>query len=84
MMAAFFSLFDTACLGCVGLLALLRPQDIAPYLMFVFDSLAVGACIAAALVCRARENVAGATLLTFYSVTLSACAKTQDDTTTGM
>lgn len=46
-MAAVMTLFDTAALGVVGLLATLRPQDLAWYLLLIFDILAIAASVAA-------------------------------------
>lgn len=47
MMAAIMTLFDNAALGCLGILAVLRPQDLARWLMLVFDVLALTAAVAA-------------------------------------
>ena len=47
MMAGTMTLFDTAALGCVNLLALLRPRDLTRYLIITFDVLALIAATAA-------------------------------------
>lgn len=64
MMAAIMCLFDTAALGCIGVLSLLRPQDLASYLVLVFDILALAASIAAGQVSRVRWKRSRRRLLT--------------------
>lgn len=49
-MAGFWCLFNIMALGVIGLLALFRPQDLARYLMFIFDLLALCASIAGGIV----------------------------------
>lgn len=55
VMAGFWSLFSVMVLGGLGVLSHLRPQDLARYLMFIFDVLALCASIAAGIVSRSTS-----------------------------
>lgn len=52
MMAGIMCCFNVAALGCLGLLALLRPYDLAWYLVLLFDCLALICSVAAGTVSR--------------------------------